>query len=412
MGGIENLTRFTIDYQHSLTTIDVFADLSSLEYLRVGECALLRELPLNRPTPALRELTLAYLPALTRIELGSGAMPQLDSVTFLSLEVGEIVGPVNAPALTCIRLSVLPKVRDFTWLGAAPNLKHLACWNLTGLATFAGATDFSSLLDLRIEGESQSMDLAQLPALPSLVDLRLATRDIKVTTLAGLPDLPALEHLELEGFPGMAHLSGLPPMPDLTSCTLSCNGLVDLTGFAATDSCRTLRLWYCGGPASLEGLAAFPALKELNIESCRDLVSFGTPVTLPALEDFVVYNCANLPSLGGRPVAPMLRNFRLRNCAAVTDLSGPVFPASLDTLVVAGNAHLTSLDGLEEVQAIDGLLELARNAELASLAGLTSLQSVGDVEIYNNPALNSALIFDLLQGVVVTGRVVIEHNGH
>jgi len=67
-------------------------------------------------------------------------------------------------------------------------------------------------------------------------------------------------------------------------------------------------------------------------------------------------------------------------------------------LGVTENAALTNLTGLDNVTRVEGSVIVYDNAALASVAGLGSIEYVGvDVLIYDNPELSQCLLDDLVE---------------
>lgn len=94
----------------------------------------------------------------------------------------------------------------------------------------------------------------------------------------------------------------------------------------------------------------------------------------------------------------LLGGLSIHDNAELTTLEG------LETLTYVGgilgvteNAALTNLTGLQNVTRVEGSVIVSDNAALTSVAGLGSIEYVGvDALIYDNPALSQCLVDDLV----------------
>lgn len=90
--------------------------------------------------------------------------------------------------------------------------------------------------------------------------------------------------------------------------------------------------------------------------------------------------------------------------SGLVSLSGLSALQRVLNLAVTENPALTSMDGLEQLTTIDGVLQVTGNSSLVSLTGMGNVTSVaGDVTVTNNGALTQCEIDAFLTGVTVGG---------
>ena len=84
-----------------------------------------------------------------------------------------------------------------------------------------------------------------------------------------------------------------------------------------------------------------------------------------------------------------VRNLNIRNNEMLTSFSGLKLN-SVDDIIVAGNASLKSLAGLEKIKLLSGGLLIYHNNSLSSLTGLRHITTVGgSLDIWRNTSLIS-----------------------
>lgn len=106
----------------------------------------------------------------------------------------------------------------------------------------------------------------------------------------------------------------------------------------------------------------------------------------------------------------------ITQCPLLTDLQGlnnlahiGQSDAPLYGLSISDNQSLRSLDGLQRLAQVDGVVSVDGNPELTDLTGLNSLDSIGDfLIIFNNQKLSSLQALSALK--TIGGYLIIDNN--
>jgi hypothetical protein len=163
-------------------------------------------------------------------------------------------------------------------------------------------------------------------------------------------------------------------------------------------------------------------LGQLDDTNCidGDLLITGTDITaipkLPKLEivtgDIVIAGNAQLESLAGlEAVKEVGRSYLLQGNAALTDVSALGKLQRVGSISINANDALLDLAGLEPFVDISTTISITNNASLESLTGLDNLTNAGRViTIRNNRALSSVAALDQLRAAItveISGNIVL-----
>lgn len=143
----------------------------------------------------------------------------------------------------------------------------------------------------------------------------------------------------------------------------------------------------------LDGLVGLRDVNNVNVEVNASLTSLAglRNATAPADSYAEVFISANdgLTTLAGIEALVAEDSMRVTLYAnpALTDLSALAGADRLGGLSIRDHAQLVSLAGLEQLERVDGTVEISGNPQLADLAGLSGLRVVDSLELADNPAL-------------------------
>lgn len=227
---------------------------------------------------------------------------------------------------------------------------------------------------------------------PGRVERLVVEDNPQLTQLTGFDGWQSLDLLQVRRLDALSAFSG----PDdlrtvLESLEIRDNPVLEqVSGFAALQSAAELRL---EGNPQLANLEPFRALKAVSY-----LTLGGN-----ALHDLAAF--ASLQAIDGR--------LTIRDAPVMTSPAGLVALERLGGLRIENNPSLTSLEGLADASAAEGIrgdVELHANLELTDLAGLDWVRWVdGDLVIGGTDALTPLQSLTGLEQVTfVTGSVVIQ----
>lgn len=276
--------------------------------------------------------------------------------------------------------------------------------------------DFGKKCYTKIEGALTIGSSTHHPTLPivdlnSLETLREITQDLNIinnpnlVSLMGLQYLEKVNQLHLEKNERLPSFNGLRRLKTLESfAVVECNSLTDFEGLPWEDiNLESLIISYNKNLRNLQGIEKLskveyihikhnPALNTVdlpNIGEARSL-SITSNSSLTSLSGFrnsisslSSTNISNNPVLedlkgllanGGKITGTVM----ISGNAALTSLEGLRFSEHIHRLVIEDNPLLTDISALKDTRAIDIYLEIINNDQLTNLNGLENLTSVGD----------------------------------
>lgn len=238
---------------------------------------------------------------------------------------------------------------------------------------------------------------SEFPVLVSLIALELAgrvhvdslesTRSIVLGPDAVELDAPSLVAVDALSFEGVTSALGgeLP--------TLGWVGSLVVTGSS-----------YSGEPTRyLPAMPALTDIDELDLSACRQTV-FASFSALKRVSGRLRVSASDA-DLSALPL-DSAGTLVLR-----TTVNARLPSMQVDSLTLEKNAGLEDLDGLEELRAMSGSLQILENEDLAHLDWLGALERVdGNLGIRGNPSVgqDEALVF--VDGLEVAGNVSVEDN--
>lgn len=188
-----------------------------------------------------------------------------------------------------------------------------------------------------------------------------------ITNLNGLSALTSInKNLLIMGTTGLTSLAGLGSLESVSGVfSLSNNsGLTNLAGLTKLEYIHALGLGDNANFVNLQGLNALNAssIHEINLSNNPLLSSLSGIEKLEGLQRLILTDNASLSDLSA--------------LSGITIIAG--------TLSIGGQNSLTSLNGLQKLQRIDGAFQLI-DYKGSSLAGLSALTYVGsDFYFWNN----------------------------
>jgi hypothetical protein len=194
------------------------------------------------------------------------------------------------------------------------------------------------------------------------VEVKILIMRAALTSLADLTSLERLGELSLYYVP-ITTLQGINPLENLHNVYLSGTALQDLSGLEFVTQLYGLSLSENPALSSLAGLENVAFVDQLYL-SWNPVLS---NIELPSLGEVATLILAGNPQVE-----------HLRGLPALTHLDG---------LELTEQPGLTSLEGLEAVIGMDGVLRLSENANLASLRALASVDHARALLVENNPKL-------------------------
>ncbi len=152
-----------------------------------------------------------------------------------------------------------------------------------------------------------------------------------------------------------------------------------------------------------------PAGYALNSDDCDDSdEDVGVVFPDPLDGDGVVSEAADIDDLCPCYTA-ISGSLRIRNIEDTTDLSGLSCIESVGGLLVSSNKSLTSLDGLEGLEIVEGSVLIQDNTQLSSLSGLSALDTIaGTLSVTGNTALIDLSGMESLASI--SGALTISDN--
>jgi len=223
-------------------------------------------------------------------------------------------------------------------LGGATHLEELTL-------SVRGATDLSALPALR-ELHSLYLQSGHVPD-PSPLGEAPSLRSLQIRCqLAALPAMPALEELRLDaGAKGPTRLGSLPSLRTLLA--YRAEGLVDVSGLADSKALEDVRMTLV---SKLDDITPFarPTLKHLDLE---DLAApdIDALAACEALETLRLHGmrAARFEDLSALAKLPRLRRIELTGVTTLVDVSALATLPSLEILDLRDCTALESLDALE-----------------------------------------------------------------
>ena len=183
-------------------------------------------------------------------------------------------------------------------------------------------------------------------------------------------------------------------------------------------------IWYVdadgdglGSSTSITGEDCAPtAGYALNADDCDDSrTDIGEVSTEPLDGDGNVVEAADMAALC--PCYPSISGtLRIRNLEDSADLSGLSCIEQTGGLVISDNESLSSLDGLESLQLVEGSVSIQENTLLSDISGLGGLTEIDEALIVeDNPVLPDlsglASLATVSGGLTLTANTSLTHIG-
>lgn len=337
------------------------------------------------------------LPRITRLEvLGISGNARLERLELPALREVEALALVDDPALE--HLDGLASLERVTWL----SLIELGALSTTGELTALREAERVLVRD------SPGLVRLELPALQTLDELWL-WRDPTLTELV----LPSLERLGAVSFESLPVLVEPAPLGEVDVQEVALYDVPGITGLH----------WLGPPPSSLRELwlMTLPGLEELTwleslteIEGSLELRELPVELSLEPLSrlgevrgSMRLDGLASIDGLVG--LERVIGSLELRRLGS-TDLGGLRRLRAAGGLTISGNATLTTLEGLERLQSIEGSLDVSDDPALTTLAAIWpapegGLQTVlgPQVRVRNNASLSQCEVGDFIGALLASG---------
>jgi hypothetical protein len=232
--------------------------------------------------------------------------------------------------------------------------------------------------------------------------------DYIATTQADVTRLATCEHARSELRLDGAEIEDLTPLARLQSVagdfTLGpergAGSLVSLAGLERLQRVgASLRVQNLPELADLQGLSALELAQHVEIKACAALTDLTGLTALRTVQGRLQLDRnASLRSLHGAPQLTALRELVLAGNASLPDLQG--FPSQLGRLLaltIEHNASLRTLEGAESLTHVQSVF-VSDNPQLTELARFRNLRSLRELEVADNPRLESLGAFPVLDG--------------
>lgn len=392
--GLENLT--SVGYQVSINGNPYLNSISGLSGLKtINTFLYIQNNPLLQHLDGLEQLdSVQYISisnnALTDLE----GFPQMDTIYYLYLQgdstLTSLKGLDSLKVITSgITISDIPALTDFS---AIQNLGAVGdVMILKNLPALSDLSSFSNIKKLRI---------LQLLENPYLTDLN------------GLSNVDSMQRLEINNNYALVSLSGMTSLKSLQELIVNDNdSLIDLSGL------EQVRIY--DGYVDLEnndqlknlnGLQGLDTLGALDIVNSASLESLEGLTNLRSL-DFLKISSTPLQNLEGLENTSINIQINIEYNALET-LDGLQGVTDVSNLILWSN-NLVNLEGLENLTSTYALT-IGANFELTNLDGLSNLNQInGSVAIKYNYALSDCAVYGICQFLANNsqGSVDIQGNG-
>ena len=295
-----------------------------------------------------------------------------------------VAGPVHVGNFTLYDDSQLPALVGYE--------------GITGSLSISGddLTRIEGFESLRwIGGDLYITACPQLDLLENLesiarVDGKLEISATALSSIGALSGLAAVNgHVIIEWNENLNGLAGLENIESVGgSVHVQYNGaLQSVSGLGGlSDVGREIKIANNGLLSSLAGIQPNRA-QAIQIVSCPELTSLSGLIVPPFCDGLLVRDCDSLESLNGIVFPFDLGAITVEHCSGLISLQGLGTLTTSQRVTIANNLNLLSLSGLQNLESVQGLLELDSNPALAGLAGLSGLRSVGGLKIVDCDAL-------------------------
>lgn len=254
---------------------------------------------------------------------------------------------------------------------------------------------------VEITGDLLIRNTTSLVSFESLGNLQRVGGKVRIennATLASLDGLASLQVVEGKNTTPFMYIFDNPSLTDISDLqALRHVGLVSIAGCdALTDLTGLAGIvepgWslHLGGNAELSSLASLAGIT--GFSGSLEIGFNPKLADLGPLADILAPNMARL-SISGLPLLP--------------DLQGLESVETLGSLEIRDNPGLVDLSGLDGLSSVSADAWLVGNAKLASLDGLQALTEVGGLQIEGHPQLAS---LDGLQALAQAARLRLEDN--
>lgn len=323
------------------------------------------------------------------------------------------LGPAGLEPLACVHEVREELVIEDTSLERLTGLENIESIGALVLDNNPELRSLEALSTTR--GPLSVLKLTDLPALESLAGLDSIGRVDDRVELVSLPSLATLEGLDslviddarvdvtVSDCPSLRSLVGLGGLVEMDDLTLEGLGIHTLRGLGQLRDVDWLTLTDLPALESLDGLDAIHAIDYLRLfrTGAHSLEGLDTLRELQALH--VVDSLMRFD--GATRLLVDVARVTLRDVPRVRDLQALSGVASIGVVDIEDAPSLLSLHGLESVEDVDRL-SLVRTG-VVSLDALSSLASAGDLELFENTALES---IDALSGLEEVEDLIVRWN--
>ena len=328
---------------------------------------------------------------------------------FFSLSQDSALTDITAlSSLTCLGGFSVDLNAALPSLNGLQNLQQLGSLGVTRTALI----DLSALKHITtVPGDVylESSDLTGLANLTAVGGTLGISNNHAITSLAGLSSLQSVGvDLVLNGNTALVSPGGPPRLKVIgRDFVVRNSALANFKGFDSLIGIgRSFDLSQFGSVTS-----SFQGLEHLT--SIGEAIDIDANFSLAGLEGLVFagYRFGVKGDHDFRPLGNLrqVKTLQVQNTTTLKDLTDFSRVAVTDNLTLAGNAGLTSLDGVLLPRNVPGGIGLSNNMTLATLHGLGSVTSIrGTLSVVGNPALTDLRGLD---GLTSVGAIAISQDG-
>lgn len=335
-----------------------------------------------------------------------------DKLEFIFLKENEsLLNLVGLEGITGVDQLLIEKNSSLQTLNGLDNLNisrgDFIISENPSLLTLAALSSLQTVKEIfRINKNDGLINLQGLEGITSANSLQII-QNANIQTLEGLNNLTFVENrLDVTDNPLLQNLNGLDNLVSVgTIFGVQRNAtLTDISSLSKLNSSRDLVIFYNHSLTNLNGLENLSQLVNLTISN--NIVLTDCCSIQPLLSSG---NIGGTINIGANP-SPCSNQSNILNNCITTVCNGNVYLESqaevdafqgcdiIEGILLINGADIIDLSPLSTVKEIIGSLKIISNSSLTSLNGLNNLKKIGGLLIFDNPLLESLIPLGNIQG--------------